>query len=155
MALILADRVKVNSTTTGSGTIVLANTAPSGYQTFAVIGDSNATYYTIAGQTTSEWEVGIGTYYAANSSLSRTTILSSSNANAVVTLTAGTKDVFVTYPSETSALGGSGQAIIVNQANATANYTISSGTNGFSVGPINVANNVTVTIASGQRWVVI
>ena len=155
MALILADRVKVNSTTTGSGTIVLANTAPSGYQTFAVIGDSNATYYTIAGQTTSEWEVGIGTYYAANSSLSRTTILSSSNANAVVTLTAGTKDVFVTMPSETTILGGAGQSIQINQSNATANYTIASGTNGFSVGPISVSNNVSVTIASGQRWVVI
>jgi hypothetical protein len=154
MALILADRVKVNTTTTGTGTVVLGNAA-TGYQSFAAIGDGNATYYTIAGQTTTEWEVGIGTYYAANSSLSRTTIFSSSNANAVVTFSSGTKDVFVTLPSEATILGGSGQAITINQANATANYTIASGTNGFSVGPINVANNVTVTIASGQRWVVI
>ena len=100
MALILEDRVKVNTTTTGTGTVVLAATAPAGYQTFAVIGDNNTTYYTIAGQTTNEWEVGIGTYYLANSSLSRDTILSSSAANAAVTFTAGTKDVFVTYPSE-------------------------------------------------------
>lgn len=155
MALILADRVKVNSTTTGSGTIVLANTAPASYQTFAVIGDGNSTYYTIAGQTTSEWEVGIGTYYAANSSLSRTTILSSSNANAVVTLSAGTKDVFVTMPAETSILGAGGQSIQINQTNITSNSTIYAGQNGFSIGPINIANNVTVTIANGSRWVVI
>ena len=101
MALILADRVKVNTTTTGTGTVVLGNAAI-GYQSFAVIGDGNSTYYTIAGQTSTEWEVGIGTYYSANSSLSRTTIFSSSNANAAVTFSAGTKDVFVTYPAEKS-----------------------------------------------------
>jgi hypothetical protein len=100
MALIVQDRVKVNTTTTGTGTIVLAATAPTGYQSFAVIGNNNTTYYTIAGQTTSEWEVGIGTYYLANSSLSRDTILASSAANATVTFSAGTKDVFVTYPAE-------------------------------------------------------
>ena len=102
MALILADRVKVNTTTTGTGTVVLANTAPTGYQTFAVIGNANTTYYTIAGQTSAEWEVGIGTYYLANSSLSRDTILSSSAANAAVTFGVGTKDVFVTYPASQS-----------------------------------------------------
>jgi hypothetical protein len=102
VALILSDRVKVDTTTTGTGTIVLNATAPTGYQSFAVIGNANTTYYTIAGQTTNEWEVGIGTYYLANSSLSRTTILSSSNANAAVTFSAGTKDVFVTYPAEKS-----------------------------------------------------
>jgi hypothetical protein len=155
MALILADRVKVNTTTTGTGTVVLANTAPTGYQTFAVIGDGNSTYYTIAGQTSSEWEVGIGTYYSANSSLSRTTIFSSSNANAVVTFSAGTKDVFVTLPSEATILGGGGQAIQINQTTASANYTIATGTNGFSVGPVTTANGVSITISSGQRWVVI
>ena len=154
MALVLFDRVKENTTTTGTGTIVLGG-AQTGYQSFAVVGNANTTYYTIADQTGSNWEVGIGTYYTGNVSLARTTILSSSNANAATNFTAGTKDVFITYPSETSALGGSGQAVIVNQANATANYTIAAGTNGFSVGPITVSNNVSVTIASGQRWVVI
>jgi hypothetical protein len=154
MALILADRVKENTTTTGTGTIVLGG-AQTGYQSFAVVGNANTTYYTIADQTGSTWEVGIGTYYSGNVSLARTTILSSSNAGAVANFTAGTKDVFVTYPSETAVLGGSGQSIIVTQSNATSNYTIATGTNGFSVGPISVANNVTVTIISGQRWVVI
>jgi hypothetical protein len=154
MALILADRVKENTTTTGTGTIVLGG-AQTGYQSFAVVGNGNTTYYTIADQTGPTWEVGIGTYYSGNVSLARTTILSSSNSGAVANFTAGTKDVFVTMPSETSALGGSGQAIIVNQANATANYTIAAGTNGFSVGPITTANGVSVTVASGSRWVVI
>ena len=154
MALILADRIKENTTTTGTGTIVLGG-AQTGYQSFAVVGNGNTTYYTIADQTGPTWEVGIGTYYSGNVSLARTTILSSSNSGAVANFTAGTKDVFVTMPSETSALGGSGQAIIVNQANATANYTIAAGTNGFSVGPITTANGISVTIASGSRWVVI
>ena len=154
MALILADRIKENTTTTGTGTIVLGG-AQTGYQSFAVVGNGNTTYYTIADQTGPTWEVGIGTYYSGNVSLARTTILSSSNSGAVANFTAGTKDVFVTMPSETSALGGSGQAIIVNQANATANYTIAAGTNGFSVGPITTANGVSVTVASGSRWVVI
>jgi hypothetical protein len=154
MALILADRVKENTTTTGTGTIVLGG-AQTGYQSFAVVGNANTTYYTIADQTGSNWEVGIGTYYSGNVSLARTTILSSSNAGAVANFTAGTKDVFVTLPSEATGLGGSGQAIHINQANATANYTIASGTNGFSVGPITTANGVSVTISSGSRWVVI
>jgi hypothetical protein len=154
MALILGDRIKENTTTTGTGTIVLGG-AQTGYQSFAVIGNANTTYYTIADQTGSTWEVGIGTYYSGNVSLARTTILSSSNAGAVANFTAGTKDVFVTYPSETSALGGSGQAIIVNQTNATANYTIAANTNGFSVGPLSVSNGVSITVSSGQRWVII
>jgi hypothetical protein len=154
MALILADRIKENTTTTGTGTIVLGG-AQTGYQSFAVVGNANTTYYTIADQVGSNWEVGIGTYYSGNVSLARTTILSSSNAGAVANFTAGTKDVFVTYPSETAALGGSGQAIIVNQANATANYTIAAGTNGLSVGPISVSNGVSITVSSGQRWLVL
>jgi len=154
MALGLYDRVKETSNTAGTGTIVLLGAA-SGYQSFAVLGNANTTYYTIADQVGTNWEVGIGTYYTGNVSLARTTIISSSNANAVVNFTNATHDVFITMPAETSALGGAGQAIIVNQTTATANYTIATGTNGFSVGPITTANNVSVTIASGQTWTVI
>ena len=154
MALVLADRVKETSTSTGTGTIVLAG-AVTGYQSFAVIGNANLTYYTIADQIGANWEVGIGTYYSGNVSLARTTILSSSNAGAVANFTAGTKDVFVTQPSEVTAIGGSNQAILVNQTTATANYTIAAGTNGFSVGPITTANGISITVASGQQWVVI
>jgi hypothetical protein len=156
MALVLFDRVKETSITAGTGTIVLANVAVTGYQLFsAVVANNSTTYYTIADQTGSNWEVGIGTYFLNNVSLARTTVLSSSNAGSLTNFTNVTHDVFITYPAETSALGGSGQAIIVNQTTASANYTIATGTNGFSVGPITTANGVSVTVSSGQRWVVI
>ena len=98
MALVLADRVKETTTTTGTGTVTLAG-ASTGYQSFAVVGNANTTYYTIAGQTGSEWEVGIGTYTSSGTTLSRTTVLASSNGGSLVTFSAGTKDVFVTYPA--------------------------------------------------------
>jgi len=98
MALVLADRIRETTTTAGAGTITLAG-ATTGYQSFAAVGNGNTTYYTIAGQTTGEWEVGIGTYTASGTTLARTTILASSNAGSIVTFSAGTKDVFVTYPA--------------------------------------------------------
>jgi hypothetical protein len=98
MALVLADRVKETTTTTGTGTVTLAG-ASTGYQSFAVVGNGNTTYYTIAGQTGSEWEVGIGTYTSSGTTLSRTTVLASSAGGSLVTFSAGTKDVFVTYPA--------------------------------------------------------
>ena len=103
MALVLADRVKDTTTTTGTGAVTLSNSAPVGFRTFgAGVGDGNTTYYTIAGLGTSEWEVGIGTYTASGTSLSRDIVLSSSNANALVPFSAGPKDVFVTYTASKS-----------------------------------------------------
>ena len=100
MALVLADRVKESSVTTGTGTFTLDG-AITGYQTFSsAIGNGNTCYYTIASQTLNEWEVGIGTVGAGT--LARTTILSSSNAASLVNFSASTKDVFVTYPAEKS-----------------------------------------------------
>jgi len=100
MALILSDRVRETTTTTGTGAVTLLG-AVTGYQTFlATVGNANTTYYCISGQGTSLWEVGIGTYTTSTNTLSRTTVLSSSNAGALVNLSAGTYDVFVTYPSE-------------------------------------------------------
>lgn len=102
MPLVLADRVRETTTTTGTGTVTLAG-AVTGFQSFAAIGNGNTTYYTIAGQGTNEWEVGIGTYTASGTTLSRDTVLSSSaGAPNKTTFSAGTKDVFVTYPSERS-----------------------------------------------------
>jgi hypothetical protein len=101
MALVLKDRVKVTSGSTGTGTFTLG-TAVLGFQDFSVIGDANTTYYTIALQSGDEWEVGIGTVTdtAGTFTLARDTILESSNAGAAVNFSAGTKDVFVTYPAE-------------------------------------------------------
>lgn len=99
MALVLKDRVKETTTTTGTGTVTLAG-AVTGFQSFSVVGNGNVTYYVIAGQNTSEWEVGIGTYTSSGTTLSRTTVLESSNGGSLVNFSAGVKDVFVTYPAE-------------------------------------------------------
>jgi len=159
MALILADRVKDTTTTSSTGTITLSGTAPTGYQNFSVIGNGNTTYYTIAHQTANEWEVGIGTYTSAGTTLARTTILASSNAGSAVNFSAGTKDVFVTAPAERTVqgLGGgtSTQAIVLNGTTASVSGTIATGTNGMSVGPVTVASGVVITIASGQRWLIL
>lgn len=111
MALVVKDRVKVTSTTTGTGTFTLGSAAL-GFQDFSVIGNGNTTYYTIAGVGTSEFEVGIGTYTASGTTLSRDTILESSNSGSAVNFSAGSKEVFVTYPAERSIYtDGAGSAI--------------------------------------------
>ena len=162
MALVLADRVKETTTTTGNGTITLAG-AVTGYQSFAVIGNSNTTYYTIAGQTGSEWEVGIGTYTSSGTTLSRDTVLSNSlGTTAKIVFSAGTKDVFVTYPAgkaayegadQTISAGGDG-AIYLASNTITVNSTIPTGFNGLTPGPITISNGITVTVANGSNWVV-
>lgn len=155
MALVIADRVKDSTTTTGTGTVTLSGTAATGYQNFSVIGNGNTTYYTIAGQGTTEWEVGVGTYASSGTTLARTLVLSSSNAGAAVNFSAGTKDVFVTYPSEYANFSGSGQAIVLNKSTASVSYTIAAGDNGMSVGPVTISGGVTITVSSGQRWFVL
>lgn len=101
MALVVKDRVKETTTSTGTGAVTLAGAA-TGFQSFSAIGTGNQTYYTIAGQTGSEWEVGIGTYTSSTTSLSRDTILASSNSGSAVNFSAGTKDVFCNYPATPS-----------------------------------------------------
>jgi hypothetical protein len=99
MALVVKDRVQETSTTTGTGTFTLAG-AVTGFQSFSAIGNGNTTYYAILGG--SEWEVGLGTYTSSGTTLSRDTILESSNGGTAVNFSAGTKNVFVTYPAEKS-----------------------------------------------------
>ena len=100
MAFILSDRVKETTTTTGTSTVNLAG-AETGFESFvAGIGNSNTTYYAIVHQTADEFEVGIGTVTDASpDTLSRTTIISSSNSDSAVNFSAGTKDVFCTLPA--------------------------------------------------------
>jgi hypothetical protein len=154
MALVVYDRVKETSQTSGTGTIVLLG-AVSGFQSFAVVGNANTTYYTIADQAGTNWEVGIGTYYSGNVSLSRDTILSSSNANAIVTFTSSIKDVFITYPAERAATAIGNNSISLFNTYISSNATINAGTNGLAVGPVTVANNVTITVTNGQKLVVL
>ena len=155
MAFVLADRVKETTTTAGTGTVTLLG-ASTGYQSFAAIGDANTTYYTIAGQTGSEWEVGIGTYASSGTTLARTAVISSSNSGSLVNFSAGTKDVFVTYPAEftSNAIGGGIGAVQLNADTVTVSGTIAAGQKGFAVGPLTVASGVTLTVTSGQRLVV-
>ena len=100
MALVINDRVKETSTTTGTGTLDLAGAVQDFEGFVAGIGTGNTTYYSIVNAGTGEFEVGIGTVTdAATDTLSRDTILSSSNGDAAVNFTAGTKDVFCTQPA--------------------------------------------------------
>ena len=99
MALVINDRVKVTSTTTGTGAFALG-AAQTGFESFATgIGNNNTTYYAIFNQGTNEWEVGLGTLDATSANLTRTTVISSSNSDAAVNFTGGTKDVFCTLPA--------------------------------------------------------
>jgi hypothetical protein len=97
MPLVLKDRVQETTTTTGTGTVTLAGSV-TGFQSFSVIGNGNTTYYSITDGT--DWEVGIGTYTASGTTLSRDVILESSNSGSAVNFSAGSKNVFVTYPAE-------------------------------------------------------
>ena len=104
MAIVVKDRVKVTTSTTGTGTLTLGS-AETDFQSFSVIGDGNQTYYAI--KSDAGWEVGIGTYTLSSSTLSRDTILESSNSGSAVSLT-GTSTVFTTYPAERASFSDQG-----------------------------------------------
>ena len=163
MALVVKDRVQVTATTTGTGTFTLGS-AVAGFQDFSVIGNANTTYYAIV--MGSEWEVGLGTYTSSGTTLSRDTILESSNSGSAVNFSAGTKNVFVTYPAEKATYqDANGTAIapqlsasngLVENANTvSANYTIQTNYNAMSAGPVTVNSGITLTIPSGSNWVVV
>ena len=130
MALVIANRVKETTTTAGTGTVTLLG-ASTGFQSFAAIGNANTTYYTIASQTGNEWEVGIGTYSTSGTTLARTTVLSNSSGTqpSALSFSAGTKDVFVTYPSEYAVaatnVGTSGQLLTSNGTGVAPTYQTS------------------------------
>ena len=135
MALVIADRVRETTTSTGTTAITLAGAA-TGCQTFSsAIGNSNTTFYTIADQGGPNWEVGIGTYTTSGNTLSRDTVLASSNSGSLVTFTAGTKDVFVTYPAERTVYssGPLGTPSSGTLTNATG-LPIASGVSGLGTG---------------------
>ena len=144
MALALNDRVQQQGTANTTVSFTLTSTV-TGFQSFAVIGNGNTTYYA-ATDASGNWEVGVGTYSTTGPTLTRTTILASSNSGSAVTFS-GTVNVFVTYPSEKSVnLDGSG--------NVSALGTISSGT--WQGSTIGVAYGGTgVTTSSGANSVVI
>ena len=100
MALVINNRVRETTSTTGTGAVTLGG-AVGGFQSFAAgIGNSNTTYYAISINSESEWEVGLGTLSGDSSTLTRTTVLESSNSDSAVNFSAGSKEVFCTLPSE-------------------------------------------------------
>jgi hypothetical protein len=163
MALVVKDRVQESSTTTGTGTFTLGG-AITGFQSFSVIGNGNTTYYAIVGG--SEWEVGLGTYTSSGTTLSRTTVLESSNSGSLVNFSAGTKNVFVTYPAEEAVYQdatntayapqfAASNGLNVNNATIGTSYTFPTGYNSVEAGDVTIAGGATVTVPSTSRWVIV
>jgi len=118
MALVLKDRVKETTTTTGTGTYTLAG-AVTGFEAFSSVGDGNTTYYSCTDGT--DFEVGIGTYTSSGTTLARTTILQSSNSDSAVSWSSGTKTIFCAQPAEKAVfLDASGNIIAANGSALTA-----------------------------------
>jgi hypothetical protein len=151
MALVLADRVKDTTTTVGTGSVTLSGSPPAGFQSFgAAIGNGNTTYYTInAG---SEWEVGIGTYNSAGPVLNRDTVLSSSNSGSLVNFSAGSKDVFVTYPAERSVNGDAAGNVNINITGSAVTATTATNLAAGAAGsiPYQTAANTTAFVATAS-----
>ena len=147
MALVLKDRVKGWTDSYGEDNFVIFATT-NGYQSFSVIGNGNQTYYTVFDPTNYDWEVGIGTYTAATTTLSRDTILSSSNNNLIVSFLPGTKELFVGYPAEKAVTLDTPQTITDK---TFVNATVTSGTiNNTTIGATTPASGVfTTLVASG------
>ena len=121
MALVLNDRVKETTTTTGTGAFTLAG-AVTGFETFGTgVGNSNTTYYAVTLPGSAEFEVGLGTLSSDSSTIARTTVISSSNSDNAVDFSAGTKTIFCTLPaSKTVFLDSSGNIVAANGSNLTA-----------------------------------
>jgi hypothetical protein len=137
--------------------------ASAGFQSFDAIGDGNTTYYAITSG--NDYEVGLGTYTASILTLSRDTVLESSNSGNLIFLSS-TSDVFCTYPAEKAVVQDSDNTGIAPQLGATngmfinnsiigTNYTVPTGYNAMSVSPVSVASGVSVTVPASSKWVVL
>jgi hypothetical protein len=147
MALVVNDRVKETSATTGTGTLNLAGAVQDFEGFVAGIGNSNTTYYAIVNTGTGEFEVGLGTVTDASpDTLSRDTIISSSNSDAAVNFTSGSKDVFCTLPASKAVVEDANNDVTL-PADLTvgANLDVSSGTINVAMG-----NNAFNSVTTGQ-----
>ena len=145
MALVINDRVKETSTTTGTGTFNLAG-AETGYESFVSgVGTGNTTYYAIELNSANQWEVGIGTVTSGSpDTLSRDTIISSSNSDAAVTFSSGTKNVFCTLPAKKtiSPVMDATTFVVTHASTITEDQTLDSG---VLAGPVTITGTQTIT----------
>jgi hypothetical protein len=147
MALVVKDRVRETSTTSGTGSLTL-NGAVTGFQSFSAIGDGNTTYYTIVDAGTGVWEVGIGIYTSATTSLSRDTVLESSSGGSLVNFGSNLKDVFVTYPAERSIYtDAAGTAITPATASVLGVASGGTGQSTYTDGQLLIGNSTGNTLA--------
>ena len=172
MALVINDRVKETSTTTGTGVFSL-NGAVTGFENFVTgIGNTNTTYYAIFLEGTDEWEVGLGTVAdAATDTLTRNTVITSSNSDNAVDFSSGTKNVFCTLPASKAVyLDANGDAVGVQGGNITtlgnvftnwnnvssnATTTLATTSNAFLAGLITVSANATWTVGGNGTLTII
>ena len=146
MALVVADRVKETTTTTSTGTYTLAG-AVDGFQTFGTIGDGNTTYYACSDGV--DYEVGIGTYTASGTTLARTTILESSNSDAAVNWSAGSKQIFCTLPAN-AAIFADNSGIVAKPIRLEQQSLTASG--GTLTIDLSVANNFKITMTAATTF---
>jgi hypothetical protein len=166
MPLVVKDRIKETSATSGTGTLTLAGAA-TGFRSFADIGNGNTTYYSIVDVTAGTWEVGIGTYTTSGTTLSRDTVLSNSlGTTAKINFAANVKDVFVTYPATKAVYGdatdiaydshfASSNGIFLNSKTIATSLTLPTDYNGMSAGTVTLSTGITVTVPTGARWVIV
>jgi len=141
MAFVINDRVKETTSTLGTGTVTLSG-AQTGFQSFSSgIGSGNSTYYTIA--LADQWEVGIGSLTNATT-ITRDSIISSSNSNALVNFSSGTKDVFCTLPAKWAPSPVMTAQTFVN-THSTTITNVQTMESGVLAGPVTVTGTLTIT----------
>jgi len=139
MALVLADRVKETTTTTGTGDISLGGAETNFVAFGTALADSDTTYYAIVDDVNADFEIGIGTYTAGTDTLSRDTILDSTNGGAAVNLGAGVKTVFITYPADKALRVGSDISDLTNDS-------------GFITSATTIGTTAPVSPSTGDLW---
>jgi len=145
MALVINDRVKETSTTSGTGTLNLAGASQDFITFVAGVGTTNTTYYCITETGTDKFEVGIGTVTDASpDTLSRDTIITSSNSDSAVNFSAGTKNVFCTLPAKrtVSPVMTATGFVVTHASTLNEDQTLDSG---VLAGPVTITGTQTVT----------
>ena len=130
MALIIKDRVKETTTTTGTGNVALGG-AVSNFVTFSsVLSDSDTTYYAIVDSNNSDFEVGLGTYVSSGNTIARTTVLASSNSGSAVNLSSGSKVIFCAFPADKAVVEDANGVVSIENLQIDTNAIKSTNTNG-------------------------